>query len=664
MASPPACALLASALLLASIGPARAQPAGEPASPPRPTADQRPLSIEAGLGLYTDPTGAIHPGSAPVWVALENRGATVQVELEVALHDPRQSERQRRVVELPAGQSRREWFLLPTPGDCAWEVTVRGPAGKPLYSSGQRGLAARSPRRWIARGYVEPPHVVEIVDPAARPGAAEWFPPAALYARVSRVTPAQLPPLALAWSGVDVVVLHEVDLGALSQPQFDALRAWLLAGGQLLLIPGERLSWLRSPELLRLSGPLPVEDLYSPLSCLATAPWNDPGQPQEFPWRDVHLVRLDRPLRAQAAAFPPRQRLLDGRDLELIQSVRRGEGAVHLVAFDLTQPAFQQWSGAIDFLSTLRELLGSAQLAGSEHPGLQSQDTSRLVDSRRAPALWPVLVLLGVYVTCVGPLNGWLLRRRNAQPLLVVTVPALSLLFCLVVFAGGAWFRGSSLTVWQVRRLWAWAGTPQAHELTMTSLLSGVEGQATLRVPSDLVLSRRPPLQGGDWDGPLERRDPGDGVSRAAVPLRAWEPTCFEAHGLRDLGQGLRVEPDPQRPRLVNASPLTLGRVVWRQREGLFRGPERVEPGQTVRLEPWLVAEDQLQSALAAHLSGSNPGQADPQQELVGRALVAWGIALRGPGLLAVVEGLPGLEVEGHPPDRELTLLELWGGVE
>ena len=671
-----ACALWLT-LTLGTTAPAQ-EPAQEPARPgaAQPVPGRPTLFVEAGIGLYPDEGDGVRPGWVPVWVALENRGPSSSLELEVVVLSGWDEERQRRRVDLPAGQARREWFLVPVQQDGTWEVLAREEsAEEPQWRSGARQLPVQ-PRQW-QRGYQEPHRILEVIDPQARARAeqADWLPVGALLTRPRRVTPAMLPDHPLAWQDVDAVALRETDLGALSQAQLSALRAWLLAGGQLLLAPAERASWLTDRALLQVTGPLPVEEVVARPDCLARLYERPPARIESipadpFPRREVRLLRALGPLREEwhrnaerrnAPPWPPVQRLPDGRALPLVQAHPRGLGTVHLLAFDPGASSFRAWPWREEFMSDLCSWLQSFSRRAAGVAVRDRPELARLVDSRRRPDVWPVLLLLGVYVACIGPLNGWLLRRRDAQPLLVLTVPAVALLFCLLVFALGTVFRGAALTFWRVRVLAGPLATPVLREETLASVMTGDDGQAALRVPRELVITRLPPLRGGRWDEPFTRGGAEGAPATCALALRPWEPRCFSASALREAGQGVSLAAEGEGLRLVNGTPWPLENPTWADGERLFRGPERVEPGQTALLAAVPCTPQERPRALLSWVLGGLDDS--PRVSLARRVLEDRNTALGlSRGFLCAVElAGPALEVDGHAPTQDLAFLELWG---
>lgn len=661
------------ALLLLALG-ARGQ---EPPRPRRaagqPTPGRPTLFVSADMGLYASEAEGVRPGWAPVWVALENRGPSLQLELQVDVYRGQYLDLGlRRAVDLPAGQSRREWFLVPVVAGSSWEVVGRE-AGRaePLLRSGLRPV--RFDPGWSQWGYRPALRVLELVDstaPSSRGGG--WLPVMALRTFPRLATPAELPDTPLAWRDVDVVAVREADLGALTAGQLQALRDWVLTGGQLLLAPADRLGWLEHDALRRVAGPLEVDALAGRPTCLEQLYGTSGSRAADaLPRTEVRLLRVRAALRpstwrgegtdvdGRPRDWPPVEALGELR-VPLVQAIPRGRGTVHLLALDPGLRAFQDWCGRAELMD---DLCGWLELHAREagRADLQAEgELAAMVDSRRRPAIWPVLLLLAAYVACVGPLNGWLLRRRGAQPLLVLTVPGLALLFSVVVFGLGALMRGATLTCWRASLLAGQLGDEVLHERTLTSALAGVSGEARLRLDPGAAVLRLPPLRGGTWREPfLVDQRPG-AAGAATIGLRAWEPHCLASEGLRPAGRGVTVRESPEGPVVQNDTPWTLVAPAWLQGDDLFQGPERLGPGQEAPL-PRRAARppaQRLELALAG-LGGGDPRRRELARRLLDRFAATQARRL----LLAGLEPSPAAtSLEDRDPDLDLTLLSLVDG--
>lgn len=646
----PAALLLVALLALPA---ARAQE-----KPPPP-----PIAVATGVGLGVDPSDPIWPRATwvPVWVALENKAGSRRVELEVLLRHTGEL-RQTRSLDLPAGQSRREWFVLPLAGSATWEVSLRDEAtGEQLHGSGQQAIQSLP---W----QYQRSDVLRLLEltPRGQDRAEEWLPglPRGVH---RRATPEQLPDLAWGWRDLDVVAIREFDLGALSTAQLESLRVWLEDGGQLLLAPGDRLGWLDLPATRRLTGDLGLAIATGSLLGLVQSQ----GGPAGASDREL-LRRPVRLLRAGAAVDPGLVRLDSGRVwpvhgtlpegglVPLVQVVRRGRGAVHLLAFDPGLGAFQDWRGRDEAIRDLHDWLVHFA-ASTRRPDIrpEDRDLAALVDSRRRPAIWPALLVLVAFVACVGPLNGWLLRRREAQPLLVLTVPALSLLFGALVFGLGALLRGATLTCWRASVLQGNLEAGTLHERSLTGVLTGVSGQARLELDATQAALRLPPLRGGAWRELLEIRSAERGPGTAELKLRAWEPACFAGEGFRAAGQGVSLAWKEGVPSLTNGTPWPLVGSALLTGEDLFQADGPIAPGATAPL-PRRAARPrhQLIELALAGLSQGEPTELDLARKLLQRFELPRGRLQ----LLARLPASPGgAAVEGRVPDLDLALLALGG---
>lgn len=61
------------------------------------------------------------------------------------------------------------------------------------------------------------------------------------------IEPASLPDRRIGYAPLDALLLHDVDLEALSPEQRDAIKEWTVGGGRLIISPGADASWLAQP---------------------------------------------------------------------------------------------------------------------------------------------------------------------------------------------------------------------------------------------------------------------------------------------------------------------------------------------------------------------------------------------------------------------------------
>lgn len=132
--------------------------------------------------------------------------------------------------------------------------------------------------------------------------------------------------------------------------------------------------------------------------------------------------------------------------------------------------------------------------------------------------LFPLLIVMAVFAIIIGPLNYWYLQRKHKQLLLVLTTPAISIVFCIIVFLFITFREG-----------WRSHGT-----MVGFTLLDQTEHQATTIARAVMNAALRPSggfrfsadevLSFNQDSGTLEMRDEpgqviGPSIMRTRVPL-------------------------------------------------------------------------------------------------------------------------------------------------
>lgn len=261
---------------------------------------------------------------------------------------------------------------------------------------------------------------------------------------------ADLPDNAIGMSGLDILFLHDVNTGNLDPAQLEALRLWVLLGGQLVIGGG-----INAEQTLAGVGDMaPVElgALRPDVSLDSLLRLNPPqGQVGQLPATTVNEVQL----RADA-------QVLD--DAGLLAERRHGAGRVVFAAFDLN--ALRAWQAEALFWSQIVGPLPTFDPAASYR--WQNDDVMRnalQLPELSLPSFWVLLLFLGGYVLVIGPVNFLVLRRIGRSDLAWVTTPVLVVVFLLGTYLVGVVLRGTDAQVTQLAVVQSFEGETQ-HKVT------------------------------------------------------------------------------------------------------------------------------------------------------------------------------------------------------
>lgn len=310
------------------------------------------------------------PGWMEVQVTLTNEGSAWEGVLQIA--DPANEVNYRLPLLLPAHS--RKQYRLP--------LFVSG-TGSSRISLVQEGQVERE-ERLLHTPVASTERVCAIVDASGilslgeDEGCAHVF----LLQDVEG-----LPETPMAWDAVDVLLVNGVSTAALTAAQWDALLAWLGAGGHLIVRGGAALPQALAglPETLQIAS--------------LSAPGSSTLQPA--PGAEV-ISRSHQGI------------MVVGKEL--------GVGRVEVVGWDLANSQYLPrlttlWvEDAIPVVS----LLSSGETLAAVAP---NHNTLLEVPTSLMPKLWPWLIVFPLYVLLMGP-GTWLIVKRRRRPLLVwVLIP-------------------------------------------------------------------------------------------------------------------------------------------------------------------------------------------------------------------------------------------------
>ena len=287
---------------------------------------------------------------------------------------------------------------------------------------------------------------------------------------------ADLPSRVEAWGAIDRLVWQDVESSTLNAEQLVALRAWLGAGGRLVVLGGSTGGSTLSAfadgilpyrpdgtvdvpaaELVGLVGALP--DTARPVTAIGGASS-----------RGTILARAGH--RIVAAEAPV------------------GSGSVTLVGFD---PTVDWLRGGRNAEALWRRILPTAGI-GSLNP-LSLGDDSQIVTALnnlpavQLPPIEQLFVLLLAYIALVGPINYLVLRRIDRREWAWLTMPALVAVFAVASYALGASIKGTDIVVNELAVVHAAVENDRGVGQVYVGVFSPTRRQYEVQVPNGALLS-------------------------------------------------------------------------------------------------------------------------------------------------------------------------------
>lgn len=473
------------------------------------------IGLVVGLLLTAAPLlrGAIrfdvmagYSGSAPqnAWYPLtcelQNTGPSVNAVIEIATDRLIQAPTRRLRLELPANTTKRVTIPVFTAirysGDTVRLLDERGKIlAEPNFISSQGGVG-RPVLGFLSRASAGVPSIPQAksknveVQPLAVRLQAEFFPDN---------------PLVL--DGIPSMYLNSERAMNLTQPQYTALLAWIQHGGNLIL-GCEQIADLTSRDWIRSLLPFDpastvTVDSHGQLQqwireYTALSPNDTPlVQPQPTPPR----VRNNRPnpnMRSQRVQPPAVEeaidlaedssfesaslpiitgKLRDGKVLvgtdtsPIIIQAQRGRGKITVLTFSPEREPFISWKNRGWFWAKISNVPSKIYKSTEYIPSYGWNSTDGIFGSmvetkqvRKLPLTW-LLMLLGVYLVVIGPLDQYVLKKAKRQMLTWITFP-----IYVIAFSGLIYFIGFYLR----------AGDLECNELNVVDILPNAElGRAT-----------------------------------------------------------------------------------------------------------------------------------------------------------------------------------------
>lgn len=410
------------------------------------------LQVTVGFGGYC------HGSWCAMCVVISNEGADVEGELRV---DSSHGNTYKKRVVLPA-HSRKAYFVyFGASSDRNWNVR--------LVSGGRELALERVSVRWLAgedRLYgvvgddVGDFDFLEDVDLAS----------VGVTANVAHFDLESLPPEPLAWEGLDVLILNDVDTTVLDNDQRWALEAWVAHGGHLVVGGGAGASRTAAGivDLLPVTvgGARSVDNLEA-LDDL------------------VGVSSVAGPYVVAEAALSEGRALIQQDSLILMARRSYGAGLVDFVAFDLGQNPFTSDDGIIRLW---RQIIDSQPRPPLLSVQGQSSAAQAIVASSgiKPIPVWQICCFTVAYALLAGPVSYLVLRKLGRREWGWFTVPALILGFTLCAYLMGVQARGGRTFIRRLAVIYVPRNSRIGRESQIVGLSSPWRRSYDVRVESAL----------------------------------------------------------------------------------------------------------------------------------------------------------------------------------
>ncbi|ACL26087.1 hypothetical protein [Chloroflexus aggregans] len=295
------------------------------------------------------------------------------------------------------------------------------------------------------------------------------------------LTLGDIPADGLGLSPFDALIFTDVAADELRSDQREAVRAWVLRGGTLVINGDSGLAHTLAilPDDV---VPVTLDGFVSPLA--------DP------PLRPLRLI--PRTFAVDQPFMVPLPKLPDG----LAWGRLYGDGQSIVLGFDLATPELVNWSG---WRALWQVLLPPSQFVPPNLVSIAKLYSTFLEENLASalmslpafdlPSLNLIVILLGCYVVVVGPVTYLVLRRFDRLALGWVVVPVVTLIFAVIAYSVGYTLRGGDVIISQLSLINTYTA-PIVRERSFVGIFSPDRSTYRLRSTDDGVLTRPIGVQG------------------------------------------------------------------------------------------------------------------------------------------------------------------------
>ncbi len=412
----------------------------------------------------------------PVRVVVENNGSDLEGQIEVLPQDSSTGWRYVRALSLPA-VSRKEVTVYVYPRRRPNTVSIRLTAQGRTVRELVRPVSCIQPYDLVAGVWAGSPSVFNLLSSLDVPRG---------QVTLAQLGPADIPDRVQGLDMLDLLVISDVDTGALSDSQRQVIRDWVANGGRLVVTGGP--GWAKTTAGLGDLLPLQVSGTQTLPNLSALEALSVAGDPLTG-----EAVVATGQLRREAVVLAAQ----DG--LPLIVRQQSGYGEVYFFAPDPSLAPLRTWNGLEQLYQSL---FSTAPNIPSWASGFEdwraAADAIGNIPGLALPSVLLICGFLGLYVFTLGPLNYAVLRWFKRREWAWFTVPAVVVLFSGVAFVIGMFIRGNRAVINQVAIVQVWPERENARVHGMVGVFSPSRRSYRIELGDNFLMHPDP------WQSELE----------------------------------------------------------------------------------------------------------------------------------------------------------------
>ena len=260
--------------------------------------------------------------------------------------------------------------------------------------------------------------------------------------------------------------------------------------------------------------------------------------------------------------------------------------------------------------SSIIQNLDWATRHGNDPAGGNPNFNNLLIPDVGAAPVFEFQMLISLFVIGIGPVNYWLLKRRNQLPLLLVTVPLAALLATVALFTYGFLADGIGVRV-RVRSMTMLdQQTGEAASWARLSYYAGIAPSDGLQMPKDTVVYPILPSRSGRSSFGRRHVNQQRSVEWTGTQnlTRGWlgsrTPTQYLAITARPTEKRLQFKTESEQLTVTNQFGTDVLALIVQDHEGQIYFVDSVDTDGTVTLSPstYIKAGSTLRNILTEHL--------------------------------------------------------------
>ncbi len=251
--------------------------------------------------------------------------------------------------------------------------------------------------------------------------------------RVKSLTEKDIPNIDIGLSNLDMLIINNYSMDALTKEQVIAIEKWTKGGGYLVLAGGPHFHKAGEPFISM-----------SPVKVTETLNVN---QLESITKISDKKLDLNRQLSISSGLAKENSQILfqDGK-IPLIAVGEAEAGKVLYVAYDLVEEPLASWSGNRDLWgNVLNQTIGRNYMYGKNYDGdiWPLVNAANQIPSLELPNITTLVFIFGFYILLIGPILYFIMKRKDKREWLWTIVPIVSIVVAYSIYQFGL-FRHSN----------------------------------------------------------------------------------------------------------------------------------------------------------------------------------------------------------------------------